>query len=174
MTGLRVNVLDLLRNPGARRHLQGSVVLVDVATSTAHLPDDADVAYDLTLEAHGVQVMVTGAVSAPWEGACRRCLEPATGIVHDTIREVFERDPTPDETWPIEADQVDLAPVLIETIVLGLPLAPLCSPDCAGPDPDRFPTAGPDPDGDLVGDPPRDPRWAALDQLRFDGSETDG
>ena len=47
-----------------------------------------------------------------------------------------------------------------------LPVAPLCSEDCAGPDPDRFPTTvvvEPDPDEP----PPADPRWAALSEITF-------
>ena len=55
-----------------------------------------------------------------------------------------------------------------ELALLSLPLAPLCREDCVGPDIDRFPT-GPadDPDEDTA-EPPRDPRWAALDALTFD------
>jgi hypothetical protein len=46
----------------------------------------------------------------------------------------------------------------------------LCSEDCAGPDPERFPAASPG-SGEAEGDdldaaPVADPRWAALDALR--------
>jgi uncharacterized protein len=49
-------------------------------------------------------------------------------------------------------------------VLLALPIAPLCRPDCGGPSPDAYRvsqvgTADAD-------DPPLDPRWAALDQLR--------
>jgi uncharacterized metal-binding protein YceD (DUF177 family) len=42
-----------------------------------------------------------------------------------------------------------------------LPLAPLCAPDCPGPEPDRHPLATDEDDGP-------DPRWSALKELRFD------
>jgi uncharacterized metal-binding protein YceD (DUF177 family) len=59
--------------------------------------------------------------------------------------------------------------VLAQALVLELPLAPLCGPDCQGPDPERFPAQVATDDVDA--EPPRDPRWAALDALRFEGRE---
>lgn len=183
MAGIRVHVLDLLRSPGAQRHLVDQAELPETKISSAGVPAGELVSYDLVLEAHGVQVMVTGSVSAPWEGPCRRCLEPARGTLTSPLREVFERDPTPEETWPIEGDQINLAPLLVESVMLALPVAPLCSPDCPGPDPERFPTLISDhvdedaadrsddvipAEGATENERPRDPRWAALDQLRFD------
>ena len=57
--------------------------------------------------------------------------------------------------------------------MLALPLSPLCTNGCVGADPERFPTSPEDAvseaeDGDEDGDPPIDPRWAALSELTFD------
>ena len=57
---------------------------------------------------------------------------------------------------------------MLDTALLALPLAPLCSADCAGPAPEAFPVVPPD-----EGGPVRDPRWAALDELRFDQEPDD-
>jgi uncharacterized protein len=48
-------------------------------------------------------------------------------------------------------------------------MAPLCSEDCPGPDPESHPVAVEE-DGDraMAAARPADPRWAALDELRFD------
>jgi uncharacterized protein len=79
---------------------------------------------------------------------------------------VFEVRPVDGETYPIEGDEVDLEPVVRDAALLHLPLAPLCRPDCEGPAPDVFPTRV---EGDATDDEPaRDPRWAALDELRLD------
>ena len=53
---------------------------------------------------------------------------------------------------------------------MDLPLAPLCGPDCRGPAPEDFPaTVEGEGAGEGEGDEPAgDPRWAALDELRFD------
>jgi uncharacterized protein len=64
-------------------------------------------------------------------------------------------------------NDVDLEPMVRETVLLNLPIAPLCREDCAGPDPSRFPTTvevEPQPDAE----PPADPRWAALSEITFD------
>jgi uncharacterized protein len=168
--GLRVHVLDLLHSPGARRWLTDLVAWEQPLEVTAgRVPAGAEVAYDLVAEAHGTQVIVSGSVEAPWEGECRRCLGPTTGTIHTTLREVFDRDAVEGETWPIAGDSIDLAPVLAQALVLELPLAPLCGPDCKGPDPERFPAQVATDDVDA--EPPRDPRWAALDALRFEGRE---
>src|SRR5690606_40148714 len=42
--------------------------------------------------------------------------------------------------WPIEGEEIDLAEVAREALLLALPLAPLCRDDCTGPAPDAFPT----------------------------------
>ena len=62
------------------------------------------------------------------------------------------------------SDDIDLEPLIREAVLLDLPVAPLCGDDCRGPAPDTYPAepaADPDPDAE----PPRDPRWAALDDL---------
>jgi uncharacterized protein len=164
--GFRVNVLDLLRQPGARRHVHDVIEAAEQRMTSTRIPDGADLDFDLVAEAHGVQIVVTGTVAAPWVGECRRCLETTEGTVEVSLREVFDRDPVEGETWPISGDSIDLAPVLVQAVLLELPLAPLCRPSCAGPAPDRFlPTLEED-GSDEIEDIPRDPRWAVLDVLR--------
>ncbi len=176
MAGQRlvVPVVDLLRQPGSRRHVQESTEIDPIVLSSAHVDASATVELDLWLEAQGQGVIVSGVVRAPWAGACRRCLEPTTGIVEARVHEVFSRASNDGETWPLDVDRVDLGPVVHEAVALALPLAPLCDVDCQGPDPERFPAhaAPSDPSVDEAeessSEPPRDPRWAALDELRFD------
>ncbi len=171
------HVADLRRRPGTQRPVRLVVpaeVLGPLATTAALVPPDGEVALDATAEATGVDVVVTGTVRFPWEGDCRRCLTPVTGTTEADVREVFEPTPVEAETWPLDGDSVDLGPMLREVVLLSLPLVPLCSEDCVGPDPDRFPATvedepgADDAPGDEPDEAPRDPRWAALDDLRFD------
>jgi uncharacterized protein len=161
-----IDVGEELRHPGARRTLTRTAPLPGVALSTTRVPDAAEVTAELVVEAQGATIIVQGTVSAPWVGECRRCLGATEGEITAEVHEVFERDPAEGETFPLVGEQVDLAPMLRETLALALPLAPLCSEDCAGPDPEDHPVRVPD---DEAGDGrPADPRWAALDELRFD------
>ena len=78
--------------------------------------------------------------------------------------------PADGETYALGKDEVDLEPMVRETVLLNLPVAPLCSETCEGPDPDRFPTSVVI-DEPLEEEPPEpavDPRWAGLAQLTFD------
>jgi uncharacterized protein len=161
-----IDVGEELRHPGTRRSVVRAAPLPGLALSTTRVPDDADVQADLVVEAQGTTVIVAGTARAPWVGECRRCLGPTRGEIAVDIHEIFEPDPVDGETFPLEGELVDLAPMLRESVALALPLAPLCREDCAGPDPEDHPVLTPG-DGDEAG-PPADPRWAALDELRFD------
>lgn len=169
------NVAEIRRRTGVQRPLDRAypaAALGELATTAAAAPPGSDVELHAVAEASGSDVVVTGTVTFAWEGECRRCLQAVEGRVEADLREIFENEPVEGETWPVAGDAIDLAPVLRETVLLALPLVPLCSDDCAGPDPERFPTtveadAGPADEDEEVA-PPADPRWAALDQLRFE------
>ncbi len=158
--------MELRRRPGTQRDVQISTSLPGLAITGARVPDDADLVIDLTLESIDGAITVSGTVLVPWTAECRRCLDDVTGVVSVDLQEVFEVRPVEGETYPIEGDEVDLEPVVRDAALLHLPLAPLCGPDCAGPAPDVFPatvegSGAPE-------EPARDPRWAALDELRLD------
>jgi uncharacterized protein len=162
---LEIHVADLLRHLGSHLEVEAAAELPGLATSTAAVPDDGEVRLTASVEstANG-RVSVTGRVRAPWVGECRRCLRPVEGELVADVAEVFETTPVEGETYPLVDELIDLEPMVRDAVLLALPLAPLCGDDCRGPRPDDFPVepvqAEPEPDG-----PPRDPRWAALDQL---------
>jgi uncharacterized protein len=161
-----VNVREALQHPGTQRQLDLTGPLPGVGLSSARVPDDAEVHVVATIEAQGASVIVQGTAAVAWVGECRRCLGPTDGVVDVDLHEVFEESPVEGETFLLAGDQIDLAPVLAEAVTLGLPLAPLCADDCAGPDPGAHPVGLPsEPDDDEA---PGDPRWAVLDQLRAD------
>ncbi|MEJ5255780.1 MAG: YceD family protein [Acidimicrobiales bacterium] len=173
---LRVGVADLRRHLGARRALGSRVVLVGLRITTAAVPDEAEIGIDLELESIANGVVAEGRITVPWVGECRRCLQPVEGLTEVAVREIFERDPVEGETYPLGEDEVvDLEPMVRDTALLSLPLAPLCQPDCLGPAPERFPALVEG--AELPGGRSerarevRDPRWAALDQLRFDDAD---
>lgn len=159
-----VTVADLLATPGRRRELTGRRVLEDLAVGGGTIAGDA-VELQLVLEAQAGRIICSGEVHARWELECRRCLGPVLVPVAPGVTEVFEQAPAEGETFPLEGEVVDLAPMLREAVLLTLPLAPLCDESCGGPV-----------DGSYYGEPAgeegevpgvrRDPRWAALDDFR--------
>lgn len=174
---LRVDVGERLRDPGSRRSHRDSVHFDGLAVSTASVPDGTPVELDLEIEAIGEEIVVEGNVAARWHGECRRCLQLVSSGLEVPVREIFERRPVEGETYKLGdedlgEDVIDLAPMIRDALVLALPLAPLCSEDCAGPDPERFPAVAGDEDAEGSGS--RDPRWAALDELRLEDLPAEG
>ena len=170
---LLVGITDLVRRLGTRAPVQRGVRLEGLAITTAAVSPEDDIAVDLELESISNGVTVTGTVTVPWTGPCRRCLEPVHGSTTADVQEIFARNPVDDEMYPLSGDLIDLEPLVRDTSLLALPLAPLCAAGCRGPEPDVFPTsvegevADVEPDDDER-EAPTDPRWAALDQLKFD------
>lgn len=169
---LLVRVGDLIRDPGSSRDIERRVDLGAVATSSASTIPGTDVEVDGVVTSMPGGVETIGTVGYDWYGECRRCLEDVTGHTVVEFREVGQRDPVDDEILPIEGDLLDLEPLARELILSSLPLAPLCRADCPGPEPERFPTVS-ETDLEVATEeesapPTPDPRWGALDQLRFD------
>ncbi|HEY6531384.1 MAG TPA: YceD family protein [Acidimicrobiales bacterium] len=174
-------IADLRRQPGTRRRVEREVELDGLATSSARVSAGALIGIDIELEAVSNGLVATGTVSVPWEGECRRCLDPVRSSTTTEVREIFEPRPVEGETYPLGDDTVDLEPMVRDAVLLALPLAPLCGPDCRGPAPDAFPTeledepdGGDEPLGEDDRESARDPRWAGLDELRFDSPGADG
>ena len=108
-----------------------------------------------------------GTVSARYRDTCRRCLAEVRDTVTVEIGELYQREITDPDAYPLEGEQLLLAPLVREHLLLALPDAPLCRADCPG----LCPVCGADKSnpteadcGCVVG--ASDPRWAALDALR--------
>jgi uncharacterized protein len=165
---LLVNATELLRQPGSRRHVETSVPLGELEIDDPRL--SGEVVVDVMLESTIEDVGVVGWLRVPWADVCKRCLRPISEVLSVAVDERYaEDDPTgrrrvDPEAFPIDHGQIDLAPMARAEILLGVPDAPLCEPDCPG----LCASCGADrrlgPCGcsaDL-----RDERWAALDVLR--------
>ena len=163
---LVVPVADLLRRPGTARDEHREAVLDGLAVSGSAVPEGEAVVVDAHLESVNEGIVVTGHVRAPWRGECRRCLKAVAGEADATLLEVFEPEPVESETRRLEGTTIDLEPVAREAVLLELPLAPLCTEACRG----LCDQCGADRNEDPAHahDDPRDPRWSALDALRFE------
>jgi uncharacterized protein len=165
MTAFRLNVADLLHRPGSRRALHLEAPLPGLVVTGSAIRDDEPLVVDVLLERVHEGLVVRGAVRARWDAPCSRCLRPVGGEVECEVQELFERAPLDGETYPLEHDRVDLGLPIRDTLLLELPLAPLCRDDCAG----LCAVCG----RDLNDDPcsceqtTPDPRWAALSQLEL-------
>jgi uncharacterized protein len=165
-TDLVVAVPDLLKHPGSTKRFEREAVLDDLAISASRVPAGEPIALDVELQAVNDGIVVVGTVRGTWAGECRRCLKDARGEVVAEVQEVYERDPVEGETRKLDGIEVDLTELARDAVLLELPLAPVCRDDCAG----LCPQCGVDLNDstcECVVET-KDPRWAALEQVRFD------
>lgn len=163
-TGLRAGSIDTIT-------VLEQLVLEDPAVGTSEV-FDSTVSVDATIEATSDTLIAIGRVEGIWVSKCRRCLGEVQGRLDISLNEVFEDDPEEGETWPIAVTRINLSPPIREAALLSLPLNPLCSTECCGPVPDRFPT-GPALSAETnTEDQPTtekriNPVWAALNEITF-------
>ncbi len=76
-------------------------------------------------------LLVEGSLTAEIELECHRCLRSFTRPAAVRFAQIYTERPADDE-MPISGDQVDLAPLIEQEILVNLPIKLLCRPDCPG------------------------------------------
>ena len=166
-----VPVARLLRHAGQSSEVAFTApfdpegALAATAPGAAEVVPGADVEVRLVLTSFLGGVTASGTIVAPWRASCRRCAQSIRGVLDLRVNERFRPGAEPDDedAYPLVNEEVDLRDLVRDAVVLELPLAPLCRPECAG----LCPTCGSDRnEGDCGCQPDGDPRWATLDALR--------
>ena len=165
MNALVINVAELLREPGSRKHL--AVVLPPGDVDVDHPAVTGDLTVDVVLTSSLDDVVVAGTAAVPWHGACRRCLREIDCTLGVALDERYTDDAgvvAAGEAVPIVRDQVDLRDLVRDEVLLAADEERLCRDDCAG----LCPTCGADRNEGRCGcpAPAGDERWSVLDQLR--------
>jgi len=137
-----VHVGDLLADPHAVRVLTVSLRLGPPAEDVT-LPEP--VAGEFVLCGTGRSVIVTGALKTNAELICGACLASFRYPLAISVDEEFRRTPgrgpldsqeelePEDFIVPIEpGDELDLGEVVRQHVIMALPIAPRCRPDCRG------------------------------------------
>ncbi|MDO5025934.1 MAG: YceD family protein [Trueperella sp.] len=172
---LVIPVVELPTQEGAFREVNLAVPApVATGVELLRIPEGAPVKFSGRIQAVADGFLVQGEVSATAVGQCSRCLTDISQEMQENIAEVVffphrqeeliaEGDEEAEEFYVIADDQIDLAPILNDALVLQMSLNPLCQPDCLGLCPgcgERW--------EDLPDDhehPQFDPRFAVLDEL---------
>lgn len=139
------------------------------------IPADEPVEVNLLMESVVEGVLVSGTAAATMRGECARCLDPVSDEVEVELRELFaypnsatDTSTDEDEVGRVVEERIDLEPMVRDAMLLALPSAPLCSPDCPGLCTEcgvKWVELAPDHSHETM-----DPRWAALHE-RFGGIE---
>ena len=115
---------------------------------------------DLLLESVVEGILVTGPLVGSMLLTCARCLRPFQAEFRLDVQELFapgaEQD---DDEYPLEEGVLDLEPMIRDAVMLAMPFAPLCKPDCLG----LCPRCGGDRNvGECRCPPEVDERWSPL------------
>jgi uncharacterized protein len=127
---LRINAVELLRQPGAVRDVSLDVAAAPLDAVHERLVGDVHVELRLTSNNDGIDV--DGTVSVDWATVCRRCLVDVSGTAVGEVDELYQTEPLDPDAYMIEDGQLDLAPLVRETVLLELDTERLCRDDCAG------------------------------------------
>lgn len=76
-------------------------------------------------------VMVQGVITTTIELECHRCLRSYARPTRVSLAQLYTQRPDEDEL-PIEGDEIDLAPLVEQEILVNLPIKLLDRPDCPG------------------------------------------
>jgi uncharacterized metal-binding protein YceD (DUF177 family) len=136
----RLDLRELGRRAGSMREIDRTAPAPEGwRVELIGVPAGGEVHLHLRLESVMEGVLVTGDLDVPVTGSCARCLEPIEDTLHLDVQELYayegsttEATSEEDEVRRIEGDFLDLAPLVRDTVVLNLPLAPVCTDDCAG------------------------------------------
>ncbi|WP_378147221.1 YceD family protein [Cnuibacter sp. UC19_7] len=156
-----LNVRDLERRPGEMREKDLDVTLdARMGEGLLSVQEGSTLHIDARLESVHEGILVTGEVTGVAEGECGRCLRDITEPVEVEFQELFAYPSEEAFDYVVEADHVDLEPLVRDAVVLSLPFQPVCSPDCPGLDPATGERLQENAEGASSSN--ADPRWAAL------------
>jgi uncharacterized protein len=161
-----VDVRDLVGHPGASRSVRVRQSVNGLATGLARVPEDRELSGELLFESLVDGILVSGSLEGSVELVCARCLKPTESRFTVEVRELFALGATlDDDEYPVAEGMVDLEPMIRDAVLLAMPFAPLCVPDCLG----LCERCGGDRNvGECTCAPEADPRWSVLGRLVSD------
>lgn len=174
-----VDVSRLSRQPGSMLEVSREISAPgDLVVALARVLEGSPIDIDITLESVVEGIWVSGTADVEVSAECSRCLDPVSWSESVALEQMYRYPPTDargaiietsdedDETPEVVDDTIDLEEPLRDAVVLALPLAPLCSPDCAG----ICPECGERLDDGPHDHPVVDPRWSSLRSLLPDSA----
>lgn len=162
---LRVNTVELRRNPGLTRDLAVELTGADLDVDDVRLRPPVVIRLRVSSTVDGL--VVTGDVVVEWADTCRRCLADTLRREEVEVDELYQEEVVDPDAFELGPDALDLHPMVRDLVLLVLADPPaVCRADCAG----ICPVCGVDRNLEPCGcdTEVRDERWAALDALRLD------
>jgi uncharacterized protein len=173
------NAHDLPRRAGEMKEYSIDIVVPErMGLDVVAVEVGEEIHVDMRLESVSQGILVSAQISAVADGTCMRCLEPLELQIHRRIQELYRYAPEKkvhtkaqrkaaeiddldvDEDLMLEGDEIDLEGPIRDSIVLDLPINPVCVEDCPGLCPGcgvKWSLLAPDHGHEQI-----DPRWKGL------------
>ncbi len=141
---LKFNIREIgINGREVTRHLDYQCVQSMLAPVGVELTtEEAEAQVELTLSLIEDAILVHGTIQASFNITCGRCLGPAPVRLEERdLHVTFLPAPSNAEsdleindvnTFTHDGDELDLEPFVRELLVMSIPMAPLCDPDCKG------------------------------------------
>lgn len=133
---MKIQIAGLKEQLGASSAFTFAVtpLQLDLADAAPWIQGEVEVSGTVTNTGRGLQV--TGAISIPAAFTCTACLEDVTLKIESNFQETFQEGCKPEEAeadWLFyQGDDIDIAEMIREYIILSEPLKPVCRDDCQG------------------------------------------
>ena len=161
-----INTIELSRSPGAERDFQIDVPApADFQVGVLQVPEGSPIKVKVLLESVIEGIFVSGEVTANFVGECSRCLSEIAFTTEESFAELYVYEQQDDEL-ALAGESLDLEPVIRDTLLAGIPINPLCKPDCLGLCVECGANLNDEPNHHH--DAPIDPRWSGLESLGGD------
>ena len=163
---ITLDVRDLLGSVGATRDVRMRERVGGLATELASVPEERDVVGSLRLESLVEGLFASGTLEGSMQLVCARCLSTMTKPFTVEVHELFAPGATgEDDRYPVTDGTIDLEPLVRDVVLLAMPFAPLCRPECLG----LCERCGGDRNlNECTCAVEADARWAALEHARTD------
>ncbi|TIH31515.1 DUF177 domain-containing protein [Subtercola vilae] len=125
-----------MHQPGELRERELDIVLPEkLGEGLVAVQAGSTLQVDVRLESLHDGILTSVRVDADATGICGRCLKDIELPVRVEFAELFAYSLDEAFDYEVQADHVDLEPLIRDAVVLALPFQPVCRPDCPGLDP---------------------------------------
>ncbi len=136
---MRVNLKRMEMLPGQKRTVAEEVNGSPEWLAGMHSQLDGGIAVTLTIEHTQFYWVILGQISAPVRLTCSRCLDEYNRVITGSFERIAVapdakvlREAADEVYLPLEEGSVDLSQAIEETLVLNIPMVPLCRENCSG------------------------------------------
>jgi uncharacterized protein len=121
-----------LRSGRSEHRIVRGEAAVDWHVELSWVSPDPPLHFDLELAPIAGGISVMGEIAATLTHRCRRCLTEWTEPAVHRIAQVIVTDGDDEDEYHLRDDVFDFEDLIRDELMLSLPLAPNCGPDCVG------------------------------------------